>query len=179
MPPFPFAPVLGEHGLHNAGVQQTTLDTIIIEIRRGNQNVEDKFQQLYLQLSQMRAEMVTRTEFETLTNRVDKLEATSSYSDTNEVKYLRQQLSKLDPCVKCIRINDCKVENESERTRDLEQILKAVCNEIQIVGIEHIYQGAKGARKISGLSIVAVSSRGMCSAVLSKLQGQAMKDKSR
>ena len=73
------------------------MNQLLFEVRAGNVNVNEKFAQVQIQISQLRADMVTKRQFQDLEERVLKLETTAPVGNNNtaEFKALRTQLHRL------------------------------------------------------------------------------------
>ena len=126
---------------------QFSLADIMIEVRGVNTNVDQKFNLLQVQigklqeeLSDLKAEMVTKSDFENLEKRVIKLESGSRSPEMNQL-YI--QLNRLDPAHKALAIGGFGETDLQKRVDYLNKILQESVGCPSDVTYDHIHKGKK------------------------------------
>ena len=165
------------------------IDALNLSVRNVQADVGKKFSDLegYLfefrqELSGIKADMVSQAKFEQfeanfdrLEVRVNKLEQGSSQNP--EIKQLRQQMARMDPANKSIRIRGFKVESLPERLACLQKELQHIgCNHINV---EHIYKGPQGQRILTDMCVVDVGSNLIREKVLKDFGSKQITDQHR
>ena len=147
---------------------QLSLENVLAEIRGVNQNVDHKFatmqvqlgglqnemQGLHADMSSIKEDMITRTEFEELKCRMDKFEANKDVSQSPEVKSLRIQLNRFDSANKSLTLSGFTNANVQQRIEFLEKILKDVAECPGHIQCEVLFTGKKGSRIPSKLCLM-------------------------
>lgn len=107
------------------------MQKILQAIQSANANVDRRFTDFQIQLRDLRSgvasmklEMMTRPEFEQLESRVYTLESNVVSTDNPDVRFLQEQLDRLDPANKCISVIGFKGMDAVARTKLLEAFIK-------------------------------------------------------
>ena len=159
---------------------QPSLAELFNEVRAGKQNVENKFAALQNQisgfqaeLSHIKGEMVTESQFEGLQGRVTKIEAGS---DNAQLQALRVQLNRLDPATKTLAIHGIEDTNLARRTKSLEEMFAGIPECPVIMAIDHIHKGKRDERIPTKVSLIEFRSNGDREKALKKLEDRDLKD---
>ena len=109
--------------------------------------IQNQFVMLNTEIAQIRADMVTQTQFLSLEARVDNLERQTVQHATHnpEVQFLRKQLDRLDPGHKCLKFGDFVDKNLASRAASIQTALSAISNCPKFVSIETVHSGKRGA----------------------------------
>ena len=138
------------------------------------QNVNSVLHDFKNELVSIRSDMVTKEVFHNLEQRVQTLECKGEAPE--ELRQLRQQVSRLDPASKTIRVRSFKCTSIADREAALE---KAFTN-LQIAGnisYDHVHKGPPGKRELTDMCLVQFGSNATRETVLGKLQAQKVHDK--
>ena len=118
------------------------------------QSQADKFMH---ELSELRAEMVSKSMFQQLEVRVEALEAGGLNS--SHVNWLQDQVNRLDPANKSLCFKGFKEEDPAKRQKKIQDFLKT-SGVKENVNIEHLFKYRDGVKSILPISIVEFGSRG-------------------
>ena len=151
-----------------SGKDDGNMKTILEEMRKINLNIDEKFSSMQATLAGLRSEMtaikeemVIRTVFQSLEHRVTALEnlphASLTTSDSSIIQNLRQQLVKLDPAQKSIRVRGFKEETLSDRVSSIEKAIHD--SGLKYQNIEHVCKGPPGQRVVTDMLVIEFSSR--------------------
>ena len=153
---------------------------LLQEIRAGNQNVDAKFGMISAQfatvqneIAQIKADMVTKHQFESLQDRVSKLEKGGGTGDS---KALHAQLDRLDPANRSLAFYGICDINLERRTRKLEAILTEAVGCPKCIGIDHIHKGKRDERTPTKVSIVEFRNRSDREVAFRLLSGKQLTD---
>ena len=163
-------PGLPGHGLQKAESKEISMQDLLLKIRNVNNNIDHKFEVLQEEINALKADMVSKVEFEDIVSRVKKLEETSI---SNQVSLLKQQLTRLDPTNKSVCINGFKEVDLTKRAACIDQLLSSHFG-VQARSIDHIYLGQGTDRKLSQISIVELSNRSIREEVYKKADTLAL-----
>ena len=138
----------------------TSVDEVLGAINALKVSVEHKFivvEQCVIEfraeLAALKLEMVSKTMFDQLESRVSSLEKNGLALP--DLTFLRQQVSRLDPANRSVRIRGLK-QSIDERKKHIEAILQEIGS--SVVRMDHIYKGPKGNRTLTDICIVETSS---------------------
>ena len=131
--------------------------------------MSDQANEFKTELAKLRAELVSRVQFEGLEKRVVELEAGGLAS--SRIDWLQDQLNRLDPANRSLSFSGFTSTSAAGRRANVEKFLQSVMVEsVPICQVEHIFRGPSGDRKMSDLSIVELPSRAVREQVLKKVQ---------
>ena len=148
----------------NSGKLDAGMAVLLARMESMDANLNSKFDTLQSQLSdqanefkselaKLRAEVVSRVQFEGLEKRVVELEAGGLAS--SRINWLQDQLNRLDPANKSLSFSGFISTSAAGRRANIETFLTSVMGEsVPICQIEHIFKGPSGDRKMSALSLV-------------------------
>ena len=163
--------------------QDAGYDLLLQEIRAGNKNVDDKFTLIkdqfaavQVEISQIKADMVTKSQFESLEVRVSKLESGVGSKPNMEVKSLHLQLDRLDPANRSLAIHGICDIDLARRTRRLEAILAETVGCPKCVGIDHVHRGKRDERTPTKVSILEFRNRNDREVALQLLSPKQLQD---
>ena len=154
------------------------------QISEVNTNMTNKFAVMQNQLSeqakdfaqdlkQLREDTISKSQFETQEQRIVKLEGGGLAS--TQISWMQTQLNRLDPANKSLCFNNLSENDLTKRTEAIQDILSNIGQTSGILNIEHLSSGPPGNRKLSGRSIVEMSSRDVREAALKKLNEDTSK----
>ena len=117
--------------------------------------LQSEFQGLRSELTQLKLEMVTRAQFETLESRVFALESNVVSAENPDVKFLQMQLERLDPAHKCLSLIGFKGADANARGLRIEEFLRTHFESLAArLRIEHVFKGKWNERVLGGISLV-------------------------
>ena len=149
----------------------SAIQSVNLNVDRRFADFQVEFRDLRAEVSSMKLEMMTRPEFEKLETRVFDLESKVVSADNLDVRFLQEQLDRLDPAHKCISIVGFGGGDVGERTRILEDFLKEKLPSIaQRCNIEHVFKGKWNERKLAGVSILEFPSKTVRDEILKYLK---------
>ena len=162
--------------------EEPSLRDLMLQMSKMNTKLDDNFSKIDIRLDGMREDLskfrndlqvlkedvVTKEIFATLEQRETKLETVGCASA--EVSWLKDHVNRLDPASKCLCFDGFEEKNPELRTSFLEKMLKDYFASPAVVSIEHIWQGAPGARAVGKKSIVEFSSKHVREAMLKKFE---------
>ena len=162
----------GVEGDGIAGRQGSTggaldMQAILNAIQSVNLNVntrfttlEGQFVELRSELSSLKTEVVTRSQFESLETRVFQLESNVVSTENPDVRFLQQQLDRLDPAHKCLSIIGFKGEAVGDRTQVIETFMRDKLGSLgNHARVEHVFKGKYNERKLAGVSLMQFPSK--------------------
>ena len=168
-------------GLPPSGAKAETGDTnmaeLVQEMRKMNTNMTVQFSALQQQISdqasqfksdlaKLREEMVTRSMFEDLEERIKTLETQGLASP--EVNWLQQQAGRLDPANRSLAFTGFVEKDLGKRRSLINSYMDQIGCETEIRSMDHIWTGAIGNRSVGPITIVEVASRNVREEVLKK-----------
>ena len=167
---------------------ELTLADLMREMRLGNRKLSSeftavkgdlvRFQQDLVEIKEhiqrLKAEFVSKPEFTNLEARVSVLETKGVPSE--EVKSLRQQVSRLDLTNKSLRFRDFKDTDVPGRIRIIEHCLGHIG--VKSSNVEHVYKWSSGQRELSDMCIVELGSNSVREQALKELNKQTIHDAS-
>ena len=158
---------MGEEGIRTSDMQQ-----ILKEMKSLRINVEgmikDQAFHFNEELSKLRAELVSRVEFQGLEERVKVLETGGLAS--SEIAWMQQQVNRLDPANRSLAFTGLKSTSANGRVALIESFLKISGGDPKIQNIEYVWKGPPGDRSMSSLCIVELTCRNERESVLKKLE---------
>ena len=142
---------LSQHGIGEADV---SLMSVLKAVQNLQVSVDSKFMiveanllEFRKELSEMKQDMVSQKDFKHLESRVQDLETQGIASE--DLKILRQQMSKLDPANKSLRIRELKGDDLAKRIISIEEILSHIG--MKYNSLDHIYKGPPGQRSLTDM----------------------------
>ena len=117
-------------------------------------SVESYMHEFRAELAQLKSEMVSRHMFDQLESRVTALENQGVVHP--DMSFLRQQVNRLDPAHRSVRVRGFKQTDTKERKKSIDQILHDLG--MSASRIEHIYKGPKGSRSLADMCIMEFTS---------------------
>ena len=167
----------GEDG--KRGEDEASIAIVLKELREMRLDVDSKFSivessllHFKNELAQLRQEMVSKQMFDQLENRVNKLERDGL--TIPDLSFLRQQVSKLDPANRSLRIRGFKESNISEREDRVGKFLKE--EGISQTSIDHIFKGPHGKRELTDICIVEFASNDKRESALKQFEKKSKSD---
>ena len=140
-----------------------TLNDVMSELRKLSVNVVSNFQkndvvmaELKAEVATLRAEVVNKSDFERLEARVSIIEKKDPIDESGEMKLLKQQLSRLDPANRSLRIRGFADESLAEREKVIDKLMADLG--VHRFSVESIYKGPTGQRVLTDMCVVAVNS---------------------
>ena len=160
--------------IQNADDEEPTMRDLMKALNRMESSLgrridvlSDSLVSLRAGLVQMKEDMVTKTVFAKLEERVAALEKTGVQNIQNV--WLQQQMSCLDPANKSLFFTGIVQNNAKTRADILRQIIKDTGEGSQITNIEDLWTGLPGKRVITSNVIMEFSFRSVSESVLAKL----------
>lgn len=176
---------LGHYGPYaNKGYSQQapfpghSLSDLFSEIQGINQNNDSKFNVLQIQLydlkkemSILRAEMVSKQQFEELETRVFKLESREISGENPDTHFLQQQLDRLDPAMCSLRLVGFSSSDVATSENSIQKFfadnLPQVANRIVT---DHISKYSLSGRVLSNMCIVELPSKQIRDDILQQIK---------
>jgi len=156
------------------------MNQLLLEVRAGNANVNEKFAQLQTQICQLRADMVTKQQFESLENRVQQLEQVGPGPGNNninaEFKALRAQLHRLDPAQKSVAFRGFVDTDLGQRVLCIKEILREIPGCPPVCHYDHILKGRPGERQPTGVTVCEFGNSAQREQVFNQLKDKILKD---
>ena len=133
------------------------------ELKKFTINVDGKFDSLQRsldvqgmdfkkELGKFREEMVSRSEFDVLVQKVRELQ--SGGLPNSQITWMQDQLNRFDPANKSLAFMGFKDNNAENRIQSIESYLKKMGEESHLRVVDHVYIGGPGNRHMTPLSIV-------------------------
>ena len=139
---------------------------LMAEFGKLHNSINEKFANLQAELTQLKAEMVTKQAFEALEARVQQLESQTASAHSPQMNFIKQHLARLDPANKCICIRGFNDKNIVSRRACIAKLMEQHFQKPNIVNVDDLYTGPKGERKLSDITIVEFTSRAIREEVL-------------
>jgi len=130
-------------------------------------SIQVQFENLKNDLKTLQSETVTKVVFQSLEERVSKLEAGGVPKP--ETKWLQMQVNRLDPANKSLCFRDFTTTDAAKRVAAIEATLANLNVDSGIRRIEHIWTGPRDKRVMSTNTIVELSSRDLRESCLKQL----------
>ena len=105
--------------------------------------IESAFETVQKELSEVKDKTVSKEVFNSLSVRVEKLEANSDEKFGSVMVSMRKQIARLDPANRSVRISGFSLTSVDERMKTVEKMLKDM-NLPNLVSIDHIYKETSG-----------------------------------
>ena len=126
----------------------------------------------------LKENMITQEIFQKLEDRVEKLEGLMEsriQEPSSEIYALRQELSKLDPANKSIRIRGFKSSELGDRVTCIKDFFES--EGANYHHIDHVYKGLPGQRSLTDMCIIECNSHSDREQILKDLNKKSRKDK--
>jgi hypothetical protein len=131
-------------------------------------NVQMQFETLKNEIQTVKQEMVTKTIFQSLEDRVRALE--QGGVNNSQMNWMLQQVGRLDPANKSLCLKGFSEKDAAKRFKLIEQLFDSIGYNASVQNVEHIWTGPKGDRRISPNSLVELSSRAVREEALKELK---------
>ena len=119
--------------------------------------VQVQFETLKNEIQTVKQEMVTKTIFQSLEDRIHALE--HGGVNNSQMNWMHQQVGRLDPANKSLCLKGFSEKDTAKHFKLIEQLLDSIGHKNSIQNIEHIWTGPKGDRHISPNSVIELTSR--------------------
>ena len=140
-----------------------SLGSLMEELKKFTVNVDGKFDSLQRsldvqasdfkkELGKLREEMVSRSEFDDLVQKVRELQ--SGGLPNSQITWMQDQLNRFDSANKSLAFMGFKDNNAENRIQSIESYLKKMGEESHLRVVDHVYTGGPGNRHMAPLSIV-------------------------